>query len=94
MTDDQLEELGNLWRLGMPVRDIADLMGYTYSTIMYELDRHRDLFPQRRKQTPEKVKRACVARIRAGKSTIGAEAKELGVAFVTVYRWVKKSEGE
>ena len=88
MTDTELDEVERMWADGVPVADIASSMCYSESYIRHVACEHRDRLPYRSRSLPIETRKEWVSRIMAGDATVADAARELGVAKVTVRRWM------
>lgn len=90
----ELEELfAQMWADGVPLKQIANEIGYSFSALNKYACAHRDKFPMRKVLVPENdSKRArWMLRLSAGRCTVGEVAEALGVTRRTVLRWIRKS---
>lgn len=93
MTERDLERIERLWADGVSMRVIADEMGYTAKAIYYHIRKDPERFPPRYAPPVPKSKRQLwVARIRAGRCTVGDAARATGVTHSQVYRWLKEDD--
>lgn len=94
MTEETLNEIERLWRDGVPLKDIADAVGYTKQYVALTVCKDRKRFPYRREKTPIHTREKWVARINAGRITKAETAKLLGMHYQTIDRWVREIGGK
>ena len=84
MTDADLERFELLWNRGIPVKQIASELGYSYQTLNDIAVNYRDRFPYRRKKVDERKLSLWVDRILAGRAGVAQTARQLGISEETV----------
>lgn len=94
MTSEELDIMEDMWRKRMPIRKIAEAIGYSKSHVTYVAMRNRDRFPRRHNkikgtESEQRLKRElAIARIESGRSTPEIEAERLGLNVWTVKNWI------
>lgn len=93
MTERELALIERLWAKGVSVRVIADELGYTAKTVYYHMRKYPDRFPLKSTPpVPQSKRQLWVARIRAGRCTVGDAARATGVTQSQVYKWLKEND--
>ena len=90
----ELEDLfAQMWADGVPLKEIASEIGYSFSALNAYACDHRDKFPMRRVLVPENdgMRARWMLRLSAGRCTVDDVAKALGVSSQTVRRWARKA---
>ena len=86
MTDDELDRMELLWLRRVPIKDIADALGYSRATITITACNDRDRFPYRRNRVDDSRLAIWFERIRAKRATLDDAASALGIHRETVRR--------
>ena len=90
MTEEQLRELDGHWAAGMPIKQIAWLMCYSYDTIVDVLKKDRKRYPLRRKSFTQDERDAWADRVLSGELRSCEAARMLGVSEQTIYNWKRR----
>lgn len=86
MTDDELDRMELLWLRRVPIKDIADTLGYSRATIAVVARNDRKRFPYRRNRVDDGRLAIWLERIRAKRATLDDAAHALGIHRETVRR--------
>lgn len=86
MTDDELDRMELLWLRRVPIKDIADKLGYSRATIAVVARNDRKRFPYRRNRVDDGRLAIWLERIRAKRATLDDAASALGIHRETVRR--------
>lgn len=90
MTEEQLRELDGHWAAGMPIKQIARLMCYSFDTIADVLKSNRGRYPLRRKSFTQSERDAWADRVLSGELTQREAARAAEVTEQTVYKWARE----
>ena len=94
MSEDELYEMEQMWREGVPARKIAERMGYAYQYVLRVATNHRERFPYRVRKVDEKKMAMWVERIMSGRATYQQATRALGVCKRTIEVRVQRREAE
>lgn len=90
MTSDELDRMELLWQRRLPIKVIADRLGYSIPRIRQVVSGHRDRFPARRHDISVDEKQRQIKRILNGEVSKQDVSTELNVRLSTVERWMRE----
>lgn len=94
MTEDELRELGALWRGGCSLKHIARELGYTPNYVSCVAMEHRDLCPPRRRWHSREEHALWADRVLSGELTQREAARMAGVTQTAIYYWCRERRAE
>lgn len=90
MTEEELSVMERLWSMNVPVKQIAEVLGYSTDTIINKAADHRHRFPYRKRRFSRAVREEWTEEILSGRRTKKDAMAELGVCDETVNRWLRE----
>lgn len=91
MTSSQIGLMKRLWADGVSAKQIAYAVGCTEQYVHLIAMNNRESFPRRHRKTPHvspDTRAALVGRVKQGELSMRGAARECGVAFGTMRKWV------
>ena len=94
MTEDELREMGEMWRDGLSLKHIARELGYTPNYVSCVAMEHRDLCPHRRRWHSPEEHALWADRVLSGELTQRAAARMAGVTPTAIYYWCRERRAD
>ena len=89
MTTGELRRMAELWAGAMPVKQIAQKLGYSPSYIRDVAHRNREMFPARHRRRPKAERDQWADRVISGELGVRECARQAGCNPVTVRKWAR-----
>ena len=90
MTEQELRELGRMWRDGWSLKRIARELGYTPNYVSRVAMEHRDLCPPRRRWHSREEHALWADRVLSGELTQREAARMAEVTPTAIYYWCRE----
>ncbi len=90
MTEDNLRELGRMWRDDWTLKRIARELGYTPNYVACVATKHRDLCPVRRRRHAHEEHALWADRVLSGELTKREAARMAEVTPTAIYYWCRE----
>lgn len=87
MSPEEVERFRVMWLRDVPVHEIAQVLGYSVSTLRAYACNHRDEFPYRRKPTTQGQRDLALALLSRGDMTTEQVARRVKVSTAQIRRW-------
>ena len=91
MTSSQIRLMKRMWADGATAKQIAWAVGCTRQYVYLIAMNDRESFPRRHRKTPHvspDTRAALICRVKRGELSMRGAARECGVAFGTMRKWV------
>ena len=92
MTTGELRTASEMWASGVPVKQMAHLLGYSTDYLYWVAARNRERFPRRhaeRRSVDAGTRELWVGRVRSGEARVCEAARACGVTHGTIGRWAR-----